>query len=142
MSESLKQKTLNGVIWSFLERFSVQGIQFILQIFMARLLTPEDYGVVAMLAIFIAISQSFIDSGFSNALIQKVDRDEKDYATVFYFNILIGFVVYLLLFISSPFISVFYNTPILTQITRVIGLNLIFSSLCLVQQARLTIKLV
>ena len=74
-----------------MERFSVQGIQFILQILMARILTPNDYGVIAMLAIFIAISQSFIDSGFSNALVQKADRNEKDYATVFYFNIFVGF---------------------------------------------------
>jgi len=70
MSE-LKQKTVKGVVWSAVERFSVQGIQFVVMIFMARMLTPDDYGLVGMLAVFIAISQSFIDSGFSQALIRK-----------------------------------------------------------------------
>lgn len=141
MSQSLKQKTVKGVIWSSLERFSVQGVQFVLQILMARILLPEDYGVVAMLAIFIAISQTFIDSGFSNALIRKVDRSEKDYATVFYFNIVVGVVFYFILFFSSPLIADFYNTPILNPLTKVLGLSLFFNSMCVVQQARLTIQL-
>lgn len=141
MSQSLKQKTVHGVIWSSIERFSVQGIQFVLQILMARILSPEDYGAIAMLAIFVAISQSFIDSGFSNALIRKVDRTEKDYATVFYFNIVVGIVFYLILFFTSPLIASFYNTPILEPLTKVIALNLFFNSMCVVQQARLTIRL-
>lgn len=108
---------------------------------MARILSPEDYGAIAMLAIFVAISQSFIDSGFSNALIRKVDRTEKDYATVFYFNIVVGIVFYLILFFTSPLIASFYNTPILEPLTKVIALNLFFNSMCVVQQARLTIRL-
>lgn len=83
MSESLKSKTFKGTIWSSLERFSVQGIQFIVMILMARVLTPADYGLVGMIAIFIAISQSLIDSGFSQALIRKQDRSELDNSTVF-----------------------------------------------------------
>lgn len=141
MSETLRQKTVHGIIWSSIERFSVQGIQFILQILMARILSPEDYGAIAMLAIFVAISQSFIDSGFSNALIRKVDRTEKDYATVFYFNIVVGVVFYFVLFFASPFIADFYNTPVLKPLTKVIALNLFFNSMCVVQQARLTIQL-
>ncbi|MDE6338077.1 MAG: oligosaccharide flippase family protein, partial [Muribaculaceae bacterium] len=94
MAESLKNKTVKGTIWSTLERFSVQGIQFVVMIIMARILTPEDYGLVGMLAIFIAISQSFIDSGFSQALIRKQDRSEIDNSTVFYFNIGVGIVLY------------------------------------------------
>ena len=129
MTNSLKKKTVHGVIWSALERFSVQGIQFILQILMARILMPDDYGVIAMLAIFIAISQSFIDSGFSNALVQKSDRNEKDYATVFYFNIGVGILFFFILFFSSPFISSFYNIPILVPFTQVIGLYLFFISI-------------
>lgn len=108
---------------------------------MARILSPQDYGTIAMLAIFVAISQSFIDSGFSNALIRKVDRTEKDYATVFYFNIVVGILFYFILFFASPFIADFYNTPILKPLTKVIALNLFFNSMCVVQQARLTIQL-
>ncbi len=73
MSESLKSKTVSGVLWSAIERFSLQGVQFIINILMARLLLPSDYGMIGMLAIFIAIAQTLIDSGFSNALIQKKD---------------------------------------------------------------------
>jgi len=87
MSENLKSKTVSGVVWSSIERFSVQGIQMIIQIIMARILLPSDYGLVGMLAIFMAVSQSFIDSGFSNALIRKQNRTEIDFSTVFYFNI-------------------------------------------------------
>ena len=90
MAESLKNKTVKGTLWSALERFSVQGIQFVVMIIMARLLTPDDYGLVGMLAIFIAVSQSLIDSGFSQALIRKQDRSEVDNSTVFYFNIVVG----------------------------------------------------
>ena len=84
---SLKDKTVKGVIWSSIDRFSAQGIQFVFSILIARLLVPEDYGVIAMLNIFLAVSQTFIDSGFSTALIRKVDRTETDFSTVFYFNI-------------------------------------------------------
>lgn len=106
---SLKQKTLLGVFWSSIERFSVQGFQFLIQIVMARILLPSDYGVIGILIVFLAISQSIIDSGFSNALIQKKNRNELDYSTVFYFNIAIGIFLYALLFFLSPFIASFYN---------------------------------
>jgi teichuronic acid exporter len=128
------------LLWSTIERFSVQGIQFVLQIVMARILSPEDYGLVGMLAIFMAIGQSFIDSGFSNALIQKNDRTELDCSTVFYFNIAIGVICYFILFFTAPLIAVFYNAPVLTQLTKVMALNLLFNSLAVVQRAKLTIK--
>ena len=82
MVESLKNKTVKGVVWSSVERFAVAGLQFVIMIIMARVLTPEDYGLVAMLQIFIAVSQSLIDSGFSQALIRKLDRTQADYSTV------------------------------------------------------------
>ena len=78
MSESLKSKTVSGVLWSAIERFSLQGVQFIINILMARLLLPSDYGMIGMLAVFLQISQTFIDSGFSDALVQKKDRTETD----------------------------------------------------------------
>lgn len=110
-------------------------------IIMARILTPADYGLVGMLAIFIAVSQSLIDSGFSQALIRKQDRSEIDNSTVFYFNIGVGLVLYFLLFFSSPLIASFYNEPRLIPITRIIGLSLVFNSLAVVQRALLTINL-
>lgn len=137
----MKNKTVKGTVWSSLERFSVQGIQFVVMIVMARILTPADYGLVGMLAIFIAVSQSLIDSGFSQALIRKQDRSEIDNSTVFYFNIGVGAVLYLLLFFSAPLIARFYNEPQLIPITRVVGLSLVFNSLAVVQRALLTVNL-
>lgn len=138
MAESLKHKTLRGTVWSSIERFSVQGVSFVVMIIMARILTPDDYGLVAMLTIFIAISQSLVDSGFSNALIRKQDRDETDNSTVFYFNIGVGILLYLILFLCAPLISRFYDEPLLTPITRVISLSVLINSLVVVQRAILT----
>ena len=84
--DNLRSKATHGVVWSAVERYSVQGVQFRIQLVIARLLTPHDYGLIGMLAIFMALSQVFIDGGFSTALIQKKDRDENDYCTVFYIN--------------------------------------------------------
>ena len=141
MAESLKNKTVKGTVWSSLERFSVQGIQFVVMIIMARILTPDDYGLVGMLAIFIAVSQSLIDSGFSQALIRKQDRSEIDNSTVFYFNIGVGIVLYLILFFSAPLIASFYNEPQLIPITRIVGLSLVCNSFVVVQRALLTVNL-
>ncbi len=141
MQNSLKHKTVHGLIWSGLERFSVQGIQFLVLLIMARLLSPADYGIVGMLVIFLAISQSFIDSGFSNALIRKQNRTEADFSTVFYFNIGVGVFFYLVLFFTAPLIAKFYNIPLLTPVTRAISVNLIFNSLSIVPRAKFTINI-
>lgn len=141
MAESLKNKTAKGVLWSSFERFSVQGIQFLVMIVMARMLSPNDYGLVGMLAIFLAISQSLVDSGFSNALIRKVNRTEVDNSTVFYFNIVVGILLYGVLYFSAPAIASFYDTPELVSITRVVGLSVFINSLVVVQRALLTIKI-
>lgn len=100
MSEpkNLKSKTMSGVLWSAVERFSLQGVQFVINIIMARLLLPENYGMIGMLAIFLQISQTFIDGGFTNALIQRKDKTEVDFSTVFYFNIIVAFIFYVLIF--------------------------------------------
>lgn len=140
MNDSLKHQAVKGVMWSAVERFSVQGIQFILTIIIARLVLPSDYGLIAMLGIFLAIAQVFVDSGFSNALIQKKDRTETDFSTVFYFNILISIIIYFLLYISAPYIATFYKEPELSSVTRWIGLNIIISSFSIVQRAKLTIN--
>lgn len=138
---SVKQETLSGVKWNAIERFSVQGVQFLLGLVMARLLTPEDFGAIAMLSIFIAISTTFIDSGFANALIRKIDRTDVDYSTVFYFNIVVSIVCYLLLFFLAPWVSRFYEMPILCPVLRVQSLTLILNSLFAIHNTRLTINI-
>ncbi len=141
MSENLKSKTVSGVLWSAVERFSLQGVQFVINILMARLLLPSDYGMIGMLAVFLQISQTFVDSGFSDALVQKKDRTETDLSTVFYFNIVISVLLYVLLFIGAPYIAQFYRMPELTLVTRIIMLNLIFSSFTAVPKTILTIRI-
>lgn len=137
----LKQKTVKGTVWSAVERFSVQGVQFIVMIVMARILTPEDYGLVGMLAIFLAVSQSLIDSGFSQALIRKMDRTEIDNCTVFYFNIVVGLVLYLILYFLAPLVAKFYDAPAITSIMRVICISVIINSLVVVQRALYTVNI-
>ena len=141
MSESLKHQAVKGVVWSAVERFSVQGVQFILGIIIARLVSPSEYGLIAMLGIFLAVAQTFIDSGFSNALIQKKDRTDIDYSTAFYFNLAIAVIVYGVLFLTAPLIADFYEESQLEVVTKWIGLNLIISGFSIVQRAKLTVKL-
>ena len=109
MEESLGNKTLKGIGWSALERFSYQGVTFIIQLVLARLLVPDDYGVIAMLAIFLQIAQVFIDSGFANALIKKQDCTDADYSTVFFYNLGVSVLLYGALFFTALFIASFYN---------------------------------
>lgn len=135
MTERLRQKTVTGLVWSSIERLSTQSVTFLLGLIMARLLTPEDYGIIAMLIIFLSVSNLFIESGFPAALIRKPDRTEEDMATAFYFNIFAGITTYIILFFAAPYIAVFYNLPMLTQITRMIGLTLPLNALASVQQA-------
>lgn len=141
MEESLKNKTVKGIVWSSIERFSVQGIQFLVMIVMARLLTPKDYGLVGMVAIFIAVAQSLVDSGFSQALIRKQNRTETDNSTVFYFNIVVGILLYLVLFAIAPLVADFYDSPELTALMRVICLSVVFNSFVVVQRALLTVNI-
>lgn len=138
---SVKQQAINGLIWNAIERFSTQGIQFVLTIIIARILSPDDYGLVAMLSIFMAIAQTLVDSGLSNALIQKNERTETDYCTAFYFNIIASAFIYLILYLSAPLIANFYNQPELVKVARVYGLFVITNSFCVVQVSRFTIAL-
>ena len=141
VTDSLKQKTTKGLFWSSVERFSNQGVSFIFSIILARILAPSDFGIVAMIGIFFAVAQSFVDSGFSNALVRKTDRREEDLSTCFYFNIGVGIVAYIVLFLIAPFIADFYNQPILSPIIRITGFGVVLNSLCVVQQALFTIKI-
>ena len=134
MQASLRALTSKGLVWSAVEKFSVQGITFIIQLVLARLLAPTEYGIIAMLAIFIQIAQILIDGGFANALIQKKDCNDLDYSTVFYFNILIAVVAYLILFLSAPLIADFYKITQLDVVLRVLSIVLIVNSLSIVQK--------
>lgn len=133
--QNLKNKTVKGVFWSSVERFSVQGVQFLVMLVIARLLDPKDFGLVGMLAIFLAVAQSLIDSGFSQALIRKQDRTEVDNSTVFYFNIVVSAVLYLILYAIAPWVSDFYNEPQLCSLMRVLCLIVIVNSFAVVQRA-------
>lgn len=134
----LKEKTLSGVKWNAIGRFSTQGVSFVISVLLARILSPSDYGVIGMIGIFMAIAQTFIDSGFGSALIRKKDCTETDYSTAFYFNIIVGVVCYLILFFAAPLIAAFFKTPILRDIVRVLSINLFLGSLTIVQSAKLT----
>ncbi len=135
----MREDTARGVKWSLAERIATQGIQLVLGFVLARQLSPSDYGMVGMLAIFIAVSENIVDSGFSKALIRKKDRDETDYSTAFYFNVAVGLACYAALYASAGAIASFFGTPALEGLTRVLALTLLINSLGVVQTARLTV---
>lgn len=128
------------MVWSMLERVSVQSVQFILGIILARILSPSEYGTIGLLTVIIAFMQVFVDSGFSKALIQKQERTQTDISTVFFFNIIISLVCYLLLWITIPFIADFYNNESLIDLMRVTSLSLIFGAFFSIPTTLLTIK--
>jgi O-antigen/teichoic acid export membrane protein len=138
---SLKQKSINGMLWTVSERFSVQAVQLLVQIVLARLLEPAQFGLIGMLLIFIAVTQSIMDSGFGSALIQKKDADQTDSSSIFFFNLLLGVVLASILFLTAPLIAQFYLQPELIPITRVLSLTLVINAFSLVQTSLLAKKL-
>lgn len=134
----LKEKSVKGIAWSFIESASLKVIQFVLNVIMARLLLPEHYGIIALIMVFITISQIFIDGGFATTLIQDKKKTERDYSTVFTFNIVISCLCYAILFLASPFISKFYNNDI-TLYLRVQSLGLIIYSFSAIHRIRMTV---
>ncbi|MGL5919786.1 MAG: lipopolysaccharide biosynthesis protein [Bacteroidales bacterium] len=137
----MDSKSKNAILWNAVERFSVQGVQFLLGIIIARILTPQDYGLIAMLTIFTSIAQIFVDSGFANALIQKQDRTDVDYSTAFYFNLVISFLCYMILYAASGSIASFYDEIQLKSITKFVALSLIINAFSTVQRSKLIIEL-
>lgn len=129
------KKVLTNLIWRFLERCGAQIVNFVVTIILARLLSPEHYGTIALVTVFITILQTFVDSGFGNALIQKKDADDVDFSSVFYFNITSCTILYIIMFFAAPYIAAFYKIPELIPIVRVISLKLIIAGLKNVQQA-------
>ncbi|WP_288029111.1 lipopolysaccharide biosynthesis protein [Holdemanella sp.] len=128
-------KVFSNFIWRFAERCGAQLVTFIVSIVLARILTPSDYGTIALVTVFTTILQVFIDSGLSTALIQKKDSDDLDFSSVFYFNFVICIILYLIMFVSAPFIADFYKDSSLVSIVRVISLTLIISGVKGVQQS-------
>lgn len=139
--ESLKSKTVKGVLWSGIGQYTVQAVQFVISIILARLLTPDQYGIIGMLGIFIAVVSIFVDCGFATSLVRKPDHNQTDFSTLFYFNVVASIIAYSIICIGSPWIADFYNEPILEPLAKVVSLNLIIGALCTVQHIQYTIKM-
>lgn len=135
--KNLKQKAASGMIWTALQRYSKMGIQFISGIILARLLTAYDYGCIGMLSIFMVLAEAFIDGGFGSALIQKKRPTQVDYSTIFWWNLGMAVLMYLLLYTSAPAIARFYNIPVLRDVLRVQGLVLFIYAFNIVQRNQL-----
>lgn len=141
MAENLKGRTVSGIIWSSIQKFGTMGISFISNMVLARLLTPDDYGCIGMLMVFIAIANTFVDGGFDSALIQKKEPTDSDYSTIFYWNMLVSTGLYFLLFITSPIIASYYRIPQLSIVLRVQASILIINSIGLIQNNQLRKRL-
>lgn len=137
----LKQKAIKGVVWSAIEKIGVKAMAFIVSVVIARILAPSDYGLIGMIMVFIAIANIFINSGLSQALVQKKDCSDTDKTTVFFFNITVSIVCYILLYVLAPAISRFYQVSQLIPILRILGLNIIIGAFGAVQRANLTMLL-
>ena len=133
----LKQKAASGMVWTALQKYSTMLIQFVSGIILARLLTPYDYGCIGMLTVFVVLAEAFIDGGFGAALIQKKQPTKEDYSTIFWWNLGMAALMYLILFVSAPSISRFYNNSLLSDVLRVQGLLLFIYAFNIVQRNQL-----
>jgi O-antigen/teichoic acid export membrane protein len=138
MPESLKNRTVSGVGWSAADALLGQGVTFLVGIILARILSPDEYGIIGIVTIFTSILTGIVDSGFSNALIRKTDASNEDYNTMFITNMVVSVILFLLLFLSAPQIATFFARPELVEIIRVMGLILIFQACSIVQITILT----
>lgn len=134
---TIKEKFLNGILWSSVSQVSIMIIEFVIGLMLARLLSPSEFGLIAMITVFISIAQIFINSGFSQALVRKQDCTEIDFSTVFVFNLVIGGFLFLTLFFLAPVVSDFYNKLELTNLLRVLSLSLIISAFTIIQRTKI-----
>lgn len=141
-SQQLKNKVMSGLFWKFVERMSAQVVSLVISVILARLLLPDDYGIVALVTIFITLANVFVTNGFSTSLIQKEDADDVDFSTVFYFNIIFSLVLYGIIFLVAPLLANFYEMPLLTPVLRVMGLQIIIASVYSIQQAYVSRKMI
>src|SRR5690606_17573370 len=135
---SLKQKTINGLFWTFGEQFASKGIGFIVSIILARILLPEEFGLIAMIMVFIGIGHSMVDSGMTSSLIRTINPNQRDYSTVFFINVIVSFLVYGIIYLTAPAIAAFYEQPILADLVRVYALIIVIQSFVTVQITRMT----
>lgn len=136
--EQHKAKVITSLFWKFFERMGTQGIQFIIQLILARLLLPEDYGVIALITVFISLANVFVQSGFNTALIQQKDVEEEDYSSVFVVSAVVALIIYILLFVSSDAIAAFYKMPNLSSVIKILGLVLFFGAFNSIQIAKVS----
>ena len=138
---SLTARTTTGILWNLLEQFARRGVSILVTLLLAKFLVPEDFGLVAMMAVFLALGQSLMDSGFREALIRLESITQVDYATAFYANLVLGLISYCLLFATAPLIAQFYDEPRLVDLIRVVSLTIIAMSFQVVQVANLSREL-
>lgn len=139
--QDLTSKTKKGLQWSAIERFSTQGIQLAITLMLAKLLGPTAFGLVGMLAVFIAISNVFVDSGFTSALVRKTDRCDSDLVTAFYYNLLMSILCYLALYFCAPYIAEFYQQAELQSLLRVLGVTVLVNAFTLIPRVMLTVAM-
>lgn len=137
-SQTLKDKTIKGVGWSAVDQVSNQGITFLVSLVLARLLSPDEYGLIGIITIFISVSNIFIVSGFNNALIRKKNADDRDFNTVFWFNMAVSIVLFGVLWLIAPGIADFFEREELTTLTRAMGVLLLINAFALIQTTILT----
>ncbi|MGR9087530.1 MAG: oligosaccharide flippase family protein, partial [Gammaproteobacteria bacterium] len=135
---TIRRKTIAGTLWNFSEQLLNRGLGVLVTLMLAWFLVPEEYGLVSMMAVFLAMSAVLVDAGFSQALIRKIDVSPTDYSTAFYANLVLSLLIYLALYFSAPMIAEFYRQPVLIELIRVAGLSVVFNALSLVQKAVLT----
>lgn len=133
--DSLRAKSIEGILWSFLQRFGFQGVNFIVQILLARVLTPQEFGIIAILQIFISIGNRLMDGGMTSSLIRTQNPDKRDFSTVFYINIATSVLLYVVIYFAAPYISRFYHLPLLESVIRVFALSFVIRALVGVQEA-------
>ena len=141
MEDNLKGKAKKGLYWSFFNQFANYGMQFCVGIVMARLLSPEDYGITALPAVFMSVAMILQEGGLSDALVRKTDLKEQDISTAFYYSFGVGIFMYLVLFFAAPFIADFYKTPVLVPLMRVTALGFIWGAMGIPQNVILKRRL-
>ena len=141
MAGELRKKTLHGAGWSFIDNIANYGVSFIVGLILARMLTPQEYGLIGIILIFIALFNTIVDSGFSNALIRNKDAKEIDYNTVFYVNLAVSLLLFVICYFSAPVIATFFNEPQLTPLTRVMGVVVVINAFAIIQRTILIKKI-
>lgn len=135
---SLKKQVTSGIIWTFGQQFGIQLINFVVSIILARLLLPEEFGLIGMISVFIGVGNALLNAGLTNSLIRSKDLDQGDYSTVFFFNLFSSIIIYVVIYFSAPLIADFYDQPLLTSIVRLYCISFIIAAFMAVQQARMT----